>query len=118
MMMHCAFDSLLCGGTSFSLTGHTTPYAVVSDFWVVSCDSEDEDQVHSVVPAMTQLAQQAHRLQPAKNLFSSFALPLSDLISVVAGVAAVDGRMRLVLFFEPCGVTCRSRNWAPKSCVS
>src|SRR6266550_654790 len=95
MIMRCAFYSFLFRGSRFwrcqahyALHRHQLPH---SD-QVVSGGGEDEDPVHSLGTAMAQLAQQANRLQPAEDLFDSFAFLLANLITVVAGGATVDSR--------------------------
>src|SRR5712692_316883 len=94
--MSCCFDSLLLRGATFSLPeahcslhGHQLPHS----YQVVSGRREDEDPVDAFGAAMAQLAQQAHRLQPAEDLFDPFAFLLSDLIARVARRAAIDGRL-------------------------
>jgi hypothetical protein len=41
---------------------------------------------------MAQLAQQAHRLQPTKDIFDPFAFLLTDSISRMSGSATINGR--------------------------
>src|SRR5712691_2961541 len=98
MTMQSAFDSFLFSGTIFSvrqahysLHRHQLPHS----YQVVSGGREDEAPVHSFSTAMAQLAQQADRLQPTKDLFNPFALPLADLVAVVARGAAVDSRLAI-----------------------
>src|SRR3984893_14500882 len=93
--MSCCFDSFLLRGATFSrpeahssLHGHQFPHS----YQVVSGSREDEDPVHAGGAAMAQLAQQAHRLQPAEDLFDPFPLLLTDLIAAVTGSPAIDGR--------------------------
>src|SRR5713101_2860297 len=93
--MSCCCDSFLLRGATFSLPeahyclhGHQFPHS----YQVVSGGGEDEDPVDAFGAAMAQLAQQAHRLQPAEDLFDPFALLLTDLVARMAGGAAIDGR--------------------------
>src|SRR6266511_423336 len=95
MIMRRAFDSFLLRRTTFSchqahycLHRHKFPH---SD-QVVSRSGEDKDPVHPGGAAMAQFAQQAHRLQPAEDLFDPFALLLTDLITAVTGGPSIDGR--------------------------
>jgi hypothetical protein len=59
---------------------------------VISGGREDENPVDAFAAAMAQLAQQAHRLQPTKDLFDPFAFPLTDLITRMSGGATINGR--------------------------
>src|SRR6266851_8680521 len=95
MTIRCAFDSSLLRAATFSrpeahysLHGHQLPHS----YQVVGRSSEDKDPVHARGAAMAQLAQQAHRLQPAKDLFDPFALLLTDLIARMARGPFIDGR--------------------------
>src|SRR6266404_6362318 len=90
MAMRCAFDSFLFRGNRFPrhqahycLHRHKFPHS----YQVVSRSGEDKDPVHPRGAAMAQFAQQAHRLQPAEDLFDPFALLLTDLITAVSGGA-------------------------------
>jgi hypothetical protein len=60
---------------------------------VVSRGGEDEEPVDAFGTAMAQLAQQAHRLQPTKDLFDPFAFLLTDLIPRMSGSAVIDRRL-------------------------
>src|ERR1700674_3999175 len=98
MIMRCSFDSFLLGGTTFwrrqahyYLYGNQLPHS----HQIVSCGGEDEDPVHARRAAVAQLAQQPDRLQPTKDLFNPFTLLLTDLITLVAGGASVDGRLAI-----------------------
>src|SRR6266851_3342696 len=59
---------------------------------VVSSGREDKDPVDTFGAAMAQFAQQAHRLQPAEDLFDPFAFALTDLVTRMARGPAIDGR--------------------------
>src|SRR6266446_9561724 len=63
----------------------------ISDsYQVVGGGSELEDPTHQPQSAVSGLAQQSHRLQPAKDFFHSFALTLTDYITRVAGSPLID----------------------------
>src|SRR5467141_3867850 len=62
---------------------------------VISCGREDEDPVDAFATAMAQLAQQADRLQPTKDLFDPFAFLLTDLITGMSGSATINGRLAI-----------------------
>src|SRR6266705_2410932 len=91
--MSGCFDSFLLRGATFSrpeahysLHGHQLPHS----YQVVSRSGEDKDPVHPRGAAMAQFAQQAHRLQPAEDLFDPFALLLTNLITAVTGGATIN----------------------------
>src|SRR5437660_10005093 len=63
----------------------------ISDsYQVVGGGSELEDPTHQPQSAVSGLAQQSHRLQPAKDFFHSFALTLTNFITRVAGSPLID----------------------------
>src|SRR5262252_164646 len=57
---------------------------------IVSCSSELKDPTHQPKAAMTCFTQQPHGLQPAKDLFHSFALSLADCIARMTSRALVN----------------------------
>src|SRR5882672_12547743 len=59
---------------------------------VISRSREDEDPVDAFAAAVPQLAQQADRLQPTKDLFDPFALPLTDLITRMPSGTTINCR--------------------------
>src|SRR5512138_1619531 len=58
---------------------------------IVGGGGEEEDPVHPVDAPVPQLAQLAHRLHPAEDLFNPFAHPLTHGIPRVPRRAPVDG---------------------------
>lgn len=58
---------------------------------IVSGSSELEDPTHQLQASMSSLAQQSYGLQPTENLFHSFAFPLTDFITRMAGRSLIDG---------------------------
>src|SRR5438046_8066564 len=62
----------------------------ISDsYQVVGGSSELEDPTHQPQSAVSGLAQQSHRLQPAKDFFHSFALTLTNFITRVSGISLI-----------------------------
>ena len=57
---------------------------------VVSGSSELKEPTYILEAAMTRLTHQANRLQPAKDLFHSFAFPLTQLVARMASGALVN----------------------------
>ena len=70
-------ERLLAVGRSLSrdLGQISNPYQVVGG------GSELKDPTHQLQSAVSGFAQQRNRLQPAKDFFHSFALPLTNLIT-------------------------------------
>ncbi len=63
----------------------------ISDsYQVVSGGGELEHPTHQLLSAVSRLAQQRHGLQPAEDLFHSFALALTDGVTRMAGGALID----------------------------
>src|SRR5258705_10386896 len=57
---------------------------------VVSGSSELKEPTYILEAAMTRLTHQANRFQPAKDLFHSFAFPLTQLVARMASGALVN----------------------------
>src|SRR5438132_11233897 len=57
---------------------------------VVSGSSELKEPTYILEAAMTRLTHQANRLQPAKDLFHSFAFPLTQLVARMASGALIN----------------------------
>src|SRR5260370_12400544 len=57
---------------------------------VVSGSSELKEPTYIIEAAMTRLTHQANRFQPAKDLFHSFAFPLTQLVARMASGALVN----------------------------
>jgi hypothetical protein len=57
---------------------------------IVSSTSEGEDPIHSAHAAVTQLAHQRDRLQPAETFFDPLPLPLTDGVACVPRGAAIN----------------------------
>ena len=62
---------------------------------VVSRSRELEDPTHQLQASVPRLTQQPDSLQPAEDLFDSFAFPLADLVTRVPRRALVDRPARL-----------------------
>src|SRR3970040_1312483 len=58
---------------------------------VVDRRGEDEGPPRLGCPAMAELPQRAHRLEPAEDLLDSLADPLTHLVSRMTGRAPIDG---------------------------
>jgi hypothetical protein len=58
---------------------------------VVSSGGELEDPTYQLQTSVSRLAQQSHGFQPAKDLFHSFALALTNLITRMTSRALIDG---------------------------
>ena len=96
--MVCCFDSFfLCGATFSRSRAHFSlyRYQLPHSHQVVSSRGEDEDPVRTCGATMAQLAQQPDRLQPAEDLFNSFALLLTNLITLLARRASIDSRLAI-----------------------
>ena len=64
---------------------------------VISSRGEGEGPTTSGDCTMTSLAQAGDRLEPAEDLFHSFALLLAEQVAGVASAASVDRRTRLIV---------------------
>lgn len=86
---------------------------------VVSRGRELEDPTHQFQASVPRLTQQPDSLQPAEDLFDSFAFLLTNGIVRMTGRAAIVGTTpRRLSFCATCGVTRRSRKSATNSFVS
>src|SRR5436190_7426252 len=64
----------------------------VSDSHQVVCSGgELEDPTDQLQASVSSLTQQSYRLQPTKDLFDSFALPLTDFVTRMTRGALVNG---------------------------
>src|SRR5215212_4839943 len=85
---------------------------------VIGGGSELEDPTHQLHSAVSGLAQQPHRLQPAEDFFHSFALTLTNSITRVTRGSLIDGAAAALVVWATCGVTWLARKAATKSFVS
>src|SRR4051794_36256871 len=58
---------------------------------IVGGGSELEDPINQLHASMPGLTQQAHRFQPTKDLFNSFALPMANLVARMTRGAFING---------------------------
>src|SRR5258708_899064 len=63
---------------------------ISNPYQVVGGGSELKDPTHQRQSSVSGFAQQPNRLQPAKDFFHSFALPLTNLITRMARGARID----------------------------
>src|SRR5258707_14707009 len=70
---------------------------VSNSYQIVGGGSELKDPTYQLQSAVTGLTQQPNRLQPAKDFFHSFALPLTNLITRMARRARIDGTSPILI---------------------